>query len=1042
MTDRPLVALNVMVRDNVEGFRNLLKTATPYVDEIIVAVDERSENGGAAHFAALADLAPPGVRLVAFPTDWCDDFSYVRNQCLAQTTAQTMIWLDADDVLVGGERLREVCQKLLEDETAPGVLLWYDYTFDQHGNIIHRFLRERIIRVDDGWQWRSRVHETLANPITQEKPAWHICGDELKVVHAGWNGDSRNDRNMRLLTLQLADSVPAGVTDPAEMVKQTNDPRTLLYLGNQHLSGMRFNEAAFFYRAFVDWVKHGEGRTVLTGERWQAYKMLGDCYQHLREYAQAFSAYTMAEMIRPLWPDSWIGKADVMLAMERIVEAEGYTMRAIQLINEGHFPDPTLFPNHVEYKIAPCTQMAFINAHLGNWDIAEKFATMGLSVQPDNDRLKDILMAIRVERRHEDEAEAAITLLEGLLRSDDPIRANNFYHELPDYLKPVPRVRELYERAHGQVSHLMSAEAYEGFYQENPGWFPTPDEGVKEWRAYARLKAIADMVGENKTVLDLGSSDGILHPMLADIGSTITAVDIDFRCLKEAKERAQRLGYADRLTVQQGMAEKVLDDFRAVGQRFDVVVMGELLEHVIDVDTLLEKAEMVADRVVITVPDEAFDKGELEGWDTEEPRGHVRTFTRDTLAEVLLKRTDNALIDYRPPRRIWELFRLNGGSNRGWLAAAYTLGQAEGPYAAIYCGPGLERWSPLNYRWTGIGGSETAVVRVAGELAKQGWNVRVFAEADGVWDGVQYKRYEDASPELLSMSDLLVLWRSPDAFRVGLIPNNYAGKIALWLHDVDCGDRLTPELAAQIDYILYLSEWHRRHLLERYPWLDADLLVRTWNGIDEFDVSGIEREPHRLMWASSPDRGLDVILENWSKIRAVWPDAEIHCYYGWDNIEKFAAFNPKMLDFKKSLEPLLSQEGVFWHGRVTAKELRKAWAKSSIFLYPPPKTGFKETFCISVLEAQAAGCVPIVHDGGALPETLGRGGVLGAKDATFDSMINALYYFDCAPGFENDGIDPMSDIRKEARANAAPYTWARVAESFAALAVEPVRALA
>jgi ubiquinone/menaquinone biosynthesis C-methylase UbiE len=181
-----------------------------------------------------------------------------------------------------------------------------------------------------------------------------------------------------------------------------------------------------------------------------------------------------------------------------------------------------------------------------------------------------------------------------------------------------------------------------------------------------------------------------------------------------------------------------------------------------------------------------------------------------------------------------------------------------------------------------------------------------------------------------------------------------------------------------------LSKYHASLLPKNVP--EEKIYVST-NGLVPDDYRGldnIKREPHRIIYASSYDRGLEKILSNWADIRTAVPDAEIHCYYGWNTYDSYANYGLiKDKGFKERMLNLFKQEGVFEHGRIGHKELLKEYSKSSIFAYPCTYTG--EINCLALSKAIACGVFPLTNDFAVLPERNTYGKVV--KD---DKFIPAL----------------------------------------------------
>jgi glycosyltransferase involved in cell wall biosynthesis len=190
----------------------------------------------------------------------------------------------------------------------------------------------------------------------------------------------------------------------------------------------------------------------------------------------------------------------------------------------------------------------------------------------------------------------------------------------------------------------------------------------------------------------------------------------------------------------------------------------------------------------------------------------------------------------------------------------------------------------------------------------------------------------------------------------------------LWVHDVHVGD-FRPEQQRRIDRILCLSEWHRGYFCQQYPMLDAGKVHVTRNGIDLTRFDGTEeRNPHRAIYSSSPDRGLLAAVLAWPKVRESVPDAELHCFYGFANWEK-SANGPEQARIAQLKHLCATTEGVVMRDRVSQKELAREFMRAGVWCYP---TWFSETSCITAMEAQAAGCAVVTSPVAALVETCGK----------------------------------------------------------------------
>lgn len=302
----------------------------------------------------------------------------------------------------------------------------------------------------------------------------------------------------------------------------------------------------------------------------------------------------------------------------------------------------------------------------------------------------------------------------------------------------------------------------------------------------------------------------------------------------------------------------------------------------------------------------------------------------------------------------------------------------------LYIGAGPEPWDPNTPNAKGLGGSETAAVEVAKNLAQLGHHVVVYAEASGTFDGVEYRHHSSFRG---ANCDVFIASRMPHAVEV------FGPVVAriklLWVHDIGVGTA-SGDLERWLllyDRVLCLSEWHKRFVLGCYPTLHADRVIVTRNGIDPVRFTpiingapqtGMPQKTNSLVFSSSPNRGLDWLVSNFRMaIKPAVPDAELHIFYGFDTWETMARASGAqdqlalIQQFKSILPPLGANEGgIFNHGKRPQNELAAAQLRAKVWPY---LTAFEETSCITAMESMAAGAVPVCSRVAALPETVKHG---------------------------------------------------------------------
>jgi glycosyltransferase involved in cell wall biosynthesis len=287
-------------------------------------------------------------------------------------------------------------------------------------------------------------------------------------------------------------------------------------------------------------------------------------------------------------------------------------------------------------------------------------------------------------------------------------------------------------------------------------------------------------------------------------------------------------------------------------------------------------------------------------------------------------------------------------------------------------------WDPSNCE-KGLPGSEECAVYGSQELANRGHQVTVYMNPppNSAWTvstsnprWVHIDTWDDSKEQY----DLVLMWR-----RFDVDTGRKRGKIVFFYpHDsppsVPPGARLPP--FPRFDGLCILSEHHRRQF-NIWPGFNTLPYVISGNGVVPDHFTGtVENEiikptctnPYSMGYFSNYARGLIVMMLIWPEIRSKFPEATLDIYYGR---ETWGTMPEKDFNFVIEKINQYKDAGVTERGKIGHLELAKEMQRISIWVYPCSwPIGLQETFCITAVKAQMAGCIPVTTRIAALNETV------------------------------------------------------------------------
>ncbi|MEM9596894.1 MAG: glycosyltransferase [Acidobacteriota bacterium] len=209
---RPSLAAALIVRDEERFLDDCLASLQGVVDDIVVV-----DTGSRDRTCEIAEAA--GARLFHFA--WRDDFAAARNAALDACRSDWVLYIDADERVVGGADAE--LRRLLADPRRVGLTVRFrpatGYTF---------YREPRLFRLHPDVRFRGAIHESHLPDLYRlaRRERRTIGHSELALHHLGYDGDvsHKHPRNLPLLEARLRE-------DPSHIYSWWHLGHTLVGLG-------------------------------------------------------------------------------------------------------------------------------------------------------------------------------------------------------------------------------------------------------------------------------------------------------------------------------------------------------------------------------------------------------------------------------------------------------------------------------------------------------------------------------------------------------------------------------------------------------------------------------------------------------------------------------------------------------------------------------------------------------------------------------------------------------------------------------------------
>jgi glycosyltransferase involved in cell wall biosynthesis len=309
----------------------------------------------------------------------------------------------------------------------------------------------------------------------------------------------------------------------------------------------------------------------------------------------------------------------------------------------------------------------------------------------------------------------------------------------------------------------------------------------------------------------------------------------------------------------------------------------------------------------------------------------------------------------------------------------------------IHMGYFYHEWDPK--KETKISGSEYMAMNMAKQLTKLGYRVFVFGQFEsadskskdyvnyqGTYQGVQYidlNYYQEFS--LKYNIDYLIISRHVS----NLTYYDNIKNVYLWVHDIlpffspyACTFQFH---RTKFKGLITLSNW-QKEFVQKELGVDEQYMILSRNAIfAERFMKMAPKIPFRFIYIADASRGLEHLIHLIPKIKERYPQTTLSIFCKTELIDQSLMNTIELLDY------------VALHPRVSQDRISSELLQSDIWLYP---THFRETYCISALEAMAAGCLVATVKYAGLKDTVGDRGIMCDEpiDKNYDSLLEKLFF--------------------------------------------------
>jgi tetratricopeptide (TPR) repeat protein len=318
------------------------------------------------------------------------------------------MWLDADDALRGGEKLRETIEK---NKEVDAFIFDYLYAFDEYKNPIVVHPKTRVLRNDNSVVWEGALHEDFRN--TRGVVSKLVEGIEVLHMSKEERFEEAKKRNL--------------VVAKGQLKNEPNDPRSYWNVGNSLKALGKNKEAIKMFDKFIEMSQSDD-------EKYIVYLRMAESYWAMGEKNKAIDKAKFAIGTKPQFPDAYHLLGSLYMEMKQLEKARDSYLQGLTKRPPYH---AIVVYNPRDYDYVPMMNLAKVYYRLSLPTMALPLLEGCAQIMPEEKGIKDKIKLMKRECKRFDKMTKIIKKLENE-KDDDKLKAK--LEALDDDMKSHPAV--------------------------------------------------------------------------------------------------------------------------------------------------------------------------------------------------------------------------------------------------------------------------------------------------------------------------------------------------------------------------------------------------------------------------------------------------------------------------------------------------------------------------------------------------------------------------------------------------------------------------